>query len=501
MMNGLRARLFLSYLFLLVVTLGVIVAALIVILNTRPAPPEPTYQRLSATALNLPLRQVFEQTLSRRILPLNQRLNAAIESLTAVAEEYNVRILIINNRDRTFLFDSAGTFRAGDAFVGRIANSTIPSQLEQGVLIRFNAVVGNFLENQTEEWLFVGLETLGVGGQMDFVVVIASPRPMQSLQDALQDFGTELLPLFAQAGIGGLLVALILAVVITRSIAQPLQTVARAAAEVAEGKFDQQVPIKGPAEIRAVAEAFNRMSAEIRTEQMSQKDLLANVSHDLKTPLTSIQGYAQAIIDGAAPDPRRAARIIYDESARLNRMVVGLTDLARLQAGQLVMSHQPIDLGQLAGAIAQRLEVVAAEKQIALRIDTPSMPPIMGDGDRLAQVITNLISNAITYTPEQGTVHVSTQIRDGGVEMIVRDTGVGIPAEELPRIFERFYQVDKSRGPRRGTGLGLAIAQEIVQAHGGTISAASPGKGRGATFTVWLPSPQLGGTARRRISG
>lgn len=499
-MNGLRARLFASYLFLLIVTLGVIVAALIVILNTRPAPPEPTYQRLSSIAVTLPLGQIFDQTLSRRLMPLGQRLNAAIEALDTVADEYGVRILIINNRDRTFLYDSADSFRAGDTFVGRITSSTIPAQLEQGLLIRFNAVVGNFLENQSEEWLFVGLETLGVG-QMDYVVLLASPRPTQSLQDALQDFGTELLPLVAQAGLGGLLVALILAVVITRSIARPLQTLARAAAEVAEGKFDQQVPIKGPAEIRAVAEAFNRMSAEIRTEQKSQQDLLANVSHDLKTPLTSIQGYAQAIVDGAAPDPQRAARIIYDESARLNRMVIGLTDLARLQAGQLSMNNQPIDLGQLAGAIAQRLEVVAAEKHINLHIDTPPMPAIVGDGDRLAQVITNLISNAITYTPEQGTVHVSTQIRDGGVELVVRDTGVGIPAEELPRIFERFYQVDKSRGPRRGTGLGLAIAHEIVQAHGGTISAASPGRGRGATFIVWLPSPQLAGGARRRVSG
>jgi signal transduction histidine kinase len=119
------------------------------------------------------------------------------------------------------------------------------------------------------------------------------------------------------------------------------------------------------------------------------------------------------------------------------------------------------------------------------------MPEINGDGDRLAQVVTNLISNAIKYTPSGGKIRVKTQVNNGGIEIIVQDSGVGIPVEDLPHIFERFYQVDKARGPRRGTGLGLAITQEIVQAHGGTISATSAGAGKGSTFTVWLPSPHL----------
>ncbi len=258
------------------------------------------------------------------------------------------------------------------------------------------------------------------------------------------------------------------------------------------------MPIAGPPEVRAVAEAFNDMSAQVQAANQAQQDFLANVSHDLKTPLTSIQGYSQAIIDGAAPDPVVAAKIIHEEAGRLNRMVVELTDLARLQAGRLSMRWSPVEIGQLTAAIAERLKIMARDKQIALQVDTHPMPEITGDGDRLAQVLTNLISNAIKYTPAGGHIWVSTRTANGGVQVIVRDDGVGIPADELPRVFERFYQVDKARGPQRGTGLGLAIAAEIVQAHGGKLTAASDGENRGSTFVLWLPSPQMSTVLRKR---
>jgi signal transduction histidine kinase len=124
-------------------------------------------------------------------------------------------------------------------------------------------------------------------------------------------------------------------------------------------------------------------------------------------------------------------------------------------------------MGQVAAAISQRLSVVAQKKGVALHVQAETMPVIAGDGDRLVQVLTNLLSNAIKYTPSGGAVWLTTQVNNGGVEVVVKDTGIGIPEEDLPRIFERFYQVDKARGPKRGTGLGLAITAEIVQAHGG----------------------------------
>jgi signal transduction histidine kinase len=147
-----------------------------------------------------------------------------------------------------------------------------------------------------------------------------------------------------------------------------------------------------------------------------------------------------------------------------------------------------VQLSELLNAVGDSLSVKASDKGVALALEVPpDLPRIAGDGDRLAQVFTNLIDNAIAFTPVGGTVRVAARAAEAGVGVTVSDTGQGIPPEDLPRVFERFYQADKARGPRRGTGLGLAIAAEIVQAHGGRISATSGGTGQGATFTVWLP--------------
>ena len=244
----------------------------------------------------------------------------------------------------------------------------------------------------------------------------------------------------------------------------------------------------GPAEVRSLAESFNQMTAEVMAANAAQRDFLGNVSHDLKTPLTSIQGYAQAIIDGAADDTKSAAQTIFEEASRLNRMVVELTDLERLQAGKLSIKSEPIDMGRLSEAVVQNLAVVAEQKDINLEADFAPVLIVIGDGDRLAQVLMNLISNALKFTPAGGTVRVVAAQALGGVSVSIHDSGIGIPAEELPRVFERFYQVDKARGPQRGTGLGLAIAMEIVEAHGGRITVESRGRNRGAVFSVRLPA-------------
>jgi two-component system OmpR family sensor kinase len=499
MLARLRGRLFLSYVFLMAVMLVVIGVTLFVILNLRGAPPEATYLRLATTALSVDLRQILaEAAVGFAESPAAgwQRLT---EELNLVAEDRAVRILIVRQETQEVLYDSAGTL-TDLPFSAEAENYDIPAAIGRGAFTRLasiSAVRGTF-SDAADEWLFVGLQSIRQPDDLTAnVLLFADPHPRQSLQAALSEFGTELSPLFLQAGVIGLIVAVISAGWITRSITRPLQTVAAAAAEVAQGHYSQRVPIEGPLEVKAVAEAFNQMSEQIQAEQRAQKDFLANVSHDLKTPLTSIQGFSQAIMDGVG-DPIPAARVIHEEAGRLNRMVIELTDLARLQAGRLSMQTTPIDLGVLTTAVSERLAIMARERGVTLKVDAPTMPVIAGDGDRLVQVVTNLISNAIKYTPQGGKVKVCTQVRGNGVELVVEDTGVGIPGSELPRIFERFYQVDKARGPQRGTGLGLAIVQEIVQAHGGKITAASPGEGQGATFTVWLPSPQMSTIMRRR---
>jgi two-component system phosphate regulon sensor histidine kinase PhoR len=230
------------------------------------------------------------------------------------------------------------------------------------------------------------------------------------------------------------------------------------------------------------------------------RDFVANVSHELKTPLTSIRGFADAIVDGTArgqAEQGRAAGVIRDEALRMTRMVEQLLDLSRIESGQVAMARNPVQVEPLLRACVEQLSPVAQEKGVLLACDCPPVPPLPGDGDRLAQVVTNLLDNALQHTPAGGKVTATAQVvaessAPGAprfVEVAVTDTGEGIPADELERVFERFYQVDKSRArTRAGAGLGLAISRGIVEAHGGRIWAESV-VGLGTRFVVRLPLP------------
>ena len=501
---SLRLRLLTSYLILLVVALGVIAGALILLISSRPAPAQPTYERLAALTQGLNIREfIAELTVDSNRASIQEQIP---EFLDAFSESRNVRTLqlrIVQNR-ATVLYDSADRYQSGDTipiFVANYFNERLNQVLIQGI----EQIYGGYTDPDGSEWLFGGVVILpqrrsNNRNTPNNLWILSEPRPTVSLQQSLDDFGNALGPPLVQAGIVGIVFAVILAALISRTIAKPLQRVATAATDVANGDYGVHVPVSGPPEVRAVAESFNQMTGEVRLAHTSQRDFLANVSHDLKTPLTSIQGYSQAIIDGAARNPEQAAQIIYEEAGRLNRMVVELTDLVRLEAGRLSMKSEAIDMSALIEGVVQSLKVVAERQNVQLKSSIDPVPHIAGDGDRLAQVLTNLISNAIKFTPEGGTVKVVSQFKDGGVRIAVRDSGIGIPPEDLSRVFERFYQVDKARGPQRGTGLGLAIAQEIIEAHGGTISVHSKGHNQGTTFRIWLPSPHMSTIISRPIN-
>lgn len=490
---NLRLRLLSSYLILLLVTLGVIASALILLISSRPAPPEPTYERLAALTQGLNIREfIVDVALDSNLEFLQEEIP---EFLDTFSESRNVRTMHIQvtKTNATVLYDSANYYSSGD-IVSTIFQSSYRDERLGKVLVRgVEQIYGGFTDPDGSEWLFGGVVFVPPRRSKNTsnIWILAEPRPTVSLQETLADFGNALAPPLIQAGIVGIVFAMILAALISRTIAKPLQRVALAAADVAKGDYGVHVPVSGPPEVRAVAESFNTMTAEVRTAHTAQRDFLGNVSHDLKTPLTSIQGYSQAIIDGATKNPQEAAQIIYEEAGRLNRMVVELTDLVRLEAGRLSMKTEAIDMAQLVEGVVHSLKVVAERQGVKLEAHTQSMPYIAGDGDRLAQVLTNLISNALKFTPNGGQIQITTGFKDGGVTIMVRDSGMGIPPEDLSRVFERFYQVDKARGPQRGTGLGLAIVHEIVEAHGGHISVHSKGHNKGTTFRIWLPSPQM----------
>ena len=237
------------------------------------------------------------------------------------------------------------------------------------------------------------------------------------------------------------------------------------------------------------------MVQRVHASQKSQRDFVANVSHELKTPLTSIQGFAQAILDNTANTPesrKQAAQIIYDESGRMHRMALDLLDLARLEAGTADMEMSDVDLGLLLQGIVDKFTPQAHKANVLLQLDIPNnLPTVTGDGDRLAQVFTNLVDNALKFMPANGEITLSAKKVEGEVDASVTDSGVGVANEVLPHLFERFYQADPSRagGEKHGAGLGLAIVKEIVEAHGGKIGVRSQ-PGHGTTFTIHLPLAQ-----------
>jgi len=492
---SLRLRLLTSYLVLLLVTLGVIASALMVLIGNRPAPSEPTYERLAALTQGLNLREfVANLPTHANFAFIQERIP---EFLAAFAESRKVRTLHIHvtPEGTTILYDSASHYEIGQAINLRV-DKYHNDQLGKVLVRDVDQIFGEFSDPEGSEWLYGGVlfrQQRLIFGRVwgDSLWILAEPRPTVSLQETLADFSNALAPPLIQAGIVGIVFAVILAALISRTIAKPLQRVAKAATDVARGNYGVHVPVSGPPELRSLAESFNRMTAEVLAANNAQRDFLGNVSHDLKTPLTSIQGYSQAIVEGAAKDPQAAGQIIFEEASRLNRMVVELTDLVRLEAGRLSMKNEAIDMAQLTDAVVQSLVVVAKNHGIRLESSAEGVPPIAGDGDRLAQVLTNLVSNAIKFTPEGGAVRVVVQYKDGAVTVAVYDTGIGIAPEDLPRIFERFYQVDKARGPQRGTGLGLAISQEIIEAHGGKITAHSKGHNQGTIFRIWLPATSI----------
>ncbi len=490
---NLRLRLLASYLLLLMVTLGVIAVALFVLIGNRAAPPEPTYDRLAALTQGLNFLDYIADIPTDRNLPSLQE--QVLELLDAFAQTRKVRTLHIklSPEGTHVLYDSARSYQPGELIYLR-PDSYQNDRLAKVVGRSSEQFFGAFLDSGGK-WLYGGLffeekwrlPERSPHSLYGDIWLLAEPRPTVSLQQTLAVFGNALAPPLLLACLAGLAFAILMAALLSRTIAQPLQRMAKAARTMARGDYSTQVPISGPPEVRSLAESFNQMTAEVLAANTAQRDFLGNVSHDLKTPLTSIQGYAQAIVDGAAKDSQAAAQIIYEEASRLNRMVVDLTDLERLQAGKLSMKSDPIDMAQLCEAVAQSLTVVAEKQGIRLEVSAAPALPVIGDGDRLAQVLMNLMSNALKFTPAGGTVRVEAERADAGVAVSVRDTGTGIAPAELARVFERFYQVDKARGPRRGTGLGLAIAQEIIEAHGGRITGASDGPGQGAVFRLWLP--------------
>jgi len=281
-----------------------------------------------------------------------------------------------------------------------------------------------------------------------------------------------------------------LAYLFTRQIVAPLGKVTAAARQVAQGNLEQRVDIHGSGEIAELGESFNMMAATLNRDQQLRQNMVADIAHELRTPLSILQGNIEAMLDDVLETNTDNLTSIHQETLLLARLVEDLRTLSLADSGQLRFQPENTDLRSLSLQVIDEFQTQLAAKNVSLALETPNdLPQAWVDPDRTAQVLHNLLSNAFHFTPEDGNITIQLTSDSNGITVSVIDTGVGIPPEDLPNVFDRFYRVDRSRTRSTGgSGLGLAIVKQLVEAQNGRVWADST-EGKGSTFTFCVPYP------------
>jgi signal transduction histidine kinase len=458
MFASLRARLWLSYVLVVLTALSVVAIFVVVYLVQNPLVYRQSFDKLRKAQVAILQKERIQQILT------------ADSRIYKFAKDQAIRILFYSNQN-VLLFDTQMGTAPALPFPGkRLVRRTIPYVRDSNGTI----------------WLYSG-EKLADGSYL----MVATQRPRVSI---LNVFADDILPSILWGGLAGMVLSMVAAFAISGSVANPLQKIVSSTRNLPNVEVNPLTP-EGPQEVQSLTRAFNSMVRRVQNSQKSQREFVANVSHELKTPLTSIQGFSQAILDGTATSNEeltQAAQVIHAESTRMHRLVLDLLDLAKLDGGIADLTMVPVDMSELLRAAREKFLPQAKTAGVEILLDVPpDLPRILADGDRMAQVFTNLIDNAVKFTPPRG--RISVQAIPSAHTLIVRvaDTGIGIPEEVQSRIFDRFYQSDSARGggEGHGTGLGLSIAKEIVLAHGGKITVRSQ-PGEGTCFEVALPIGQ-----------
>ena len=462
MFSSLRTRIWFSYSLLVICVLCLVMAGVGIGLANSPI-----FYRNALIRLRLN-ETAISTRLELMVRPTEERVT---DFLQKEADQRNIRLLIVS-AEGAYIFDS-DTKNQGEL-------NPLPLPLVTNVEDTNNNLRITNLKG--EVWFF----TLRKLSSTSFLMA-AIPRPKVALRTIFRD---ELARPFLRASILAVLLVVIISRWLSDWIIKPIRILADSTRRTGKGDF-HQIALSGPTEVRQLTEAFNQMAMELSLSQQAQQDFLSNISHELKTPLTTIQGFAQALMDGTIEtkeERNKAAEIIYSDANRLHRLVLDLLTLTRLEGASIEIEKRPVDLSALLTMVGDKLSLQAKQAGIVIKVEVPDALIVTGDGERLAQVFSNLVENGIKYTPPDGKVSIRARQETTRAVVEVIDTGLGIPPEDQVRIFERFYQADKSRkgGADRGFGLGLAIAQQIILAHDGKIWVESK-PGCGSIFFVELP--------------
>ncbi len=293
-------------------------------------------------------------------------------------------------------------------------------------------------------------------------------------------------------GIGSIIaitLAVFLGFFMSRPIVNPLMSLTKASQAMAAGDLEQQVPIEADDEIGQLATAFNQMSGDLAESNRQRRQMTADIAHDLRSPLAVIAGYIESMRDEVLAPTTARFDTIYSEIEHLQHLISDLRTLSRADAGELPLNLQQLNPQELIDRTIATFRHQAEQKNIEIEANIDvQIPKIKGDEERLAQVLGNLLNNAIRHTPQNGAIRLNSSKAENGVRLTVEDTGEGIPADALPHVFDRFYRVDEARQQNSGeSGLGLAIAKSLIEAHGGTIEVFSR-VGFGTRFDIFLPA-------------
>lgn len=335
-----------------------------------------------------------------------------------------------------------------------------------------------------QEVLRTGTPIIVDGQTVGYVIEI----PLRVRPTIRNSFMTAFYRLLGVGSLAATLVALVLGIVLARSLTDPLREMTLATEAMAQGELAQQIPVRSRDELGVLARSFNQMSSQLVRARDARRQMTADIAHELRTPLSVILGHAEALSDGVLPPVPETLDIIYDEARRLARLVEDLRTLSLSDAGELALYRDAVHPAEILERAAIAHGAEAAHRGVHLMTQvSPEIPEVYADADRVAQVVDNLVTNALRYAPAGSTVEMTATLAGSKVRFSVRDQGPGVAPEEQASIFDRFYRADRSRNRQAGgSGLGLAIARQLVQLHHGEIGVESA-LGQGATFWFTLP--------------
>ena len=451
---------------------------------------------LSASAFVLLLREQQQESVEQRIGSLVGPLSESVREmetlgwptqmmrppLVNVARAYNIRILVLDGAGRVILDTAPGESMLGDEV--SLAQATVAPAPGDGRMDTFRTQ--RISARGDELYLFTA-------GESPNNVRNARSRPSSTTRlvvavpaGDVTAAWAQLLPRLGLAGLAAGLLAAVFASLMAARFTTPIAQITRASEAMARGDLNQRIDVDGEDEVGRLAQAFNHMSSQVSRSNRAMHDLLANVSHELRTPLTSIQGFSQALLDGLPGDPKETGAVIHDEADRIRLLVDDLLYLSEIESGALRLELHEVDIDAILGGAVTRFRFQAEEARVELRTALGGAV-VTADGRRIEQVIANLLDNAIRFAPAESAVTLSSRRVAGGALVEVHNAGATVPADQLDRLFDRFYQADPARSGGRHRGLGLSIVQELVQAHGGTVAIESTAE-RGTTVSVFLPA-------------